>query len=189
MDEDKRKKKNNKKKNKSNKSSKEFVVRREGASLDEIQGLQGRNTSSIINDNIISATELESEKNGHNAHGPAGTSSGEHTTELETRDSEKTEYNVEPFTAKTDEETQEYSETKYIDQRESQLWADCRALRCAGQGIFLWFPVKVIRVDIPSTGFIYFDVGVIYKQLSLSLFEDPPDCHDNISYVPRTALQ
>lgn len=55
--------------------------------------------------------------------------------------------------------------------------------------LFLWFPVKVIRVDIPSTGFIYFDVGVIYKQLSISLFENPPDCHDNISYVPRTALQ
>lgn len=118
MDEDKRKKKNKKKKNKSNKSSEEFAVKAEGASLDEIQGLQGRNTSSIINDKIISATELESEKNGQNAHGPADISSGEHTTELETRDSEKTEYNVEPFTAKTDEETQEYSEMKNALQRE-----------------------------------------------------------------------
>lgn len=118
MDEDKRKKKNKKKKNKSNKSSEEFAVKAEGASLDEIQGLQGRNTSSIINDKIISATELDSEKNGQNAHGPADISSGEHTTELETRDSEKTEYNVEPFTAKTDEETQEYSEMKNALQRE-----------------------------------------------------------------------
>ncbi|XP_020702143.1 uncharacterized protein LOC110113789 [Dendrobium catenatum] len=42
--------------------------------------------------------------------------------------------------------------------------------------LFLWFPVRVIRVDIPSTGVIYFDVGVIYKQFSLSLFETPPDC-------------
>lgn len=42
--------------------------------------------------------------------------------------------------------------------------------------LFLWFPVRVIRVDIPSSGLIYFDVGVIYKQFSLSLFETPPDC-------------
>ncbi|CAA6659822.1 unnamed protein product [Spirodela intermedia] len=40
--------------------------------------------------------------------------------------------------------------------------------------LFLWFPVKGIRVDIPSSGLIYFDVGVIFKQFSLSLFETPP---------------
>ncbi|KAI3989529.1 hypothetical protein MKX01_035291 [Papaver californicum] len=44
------------------------------------------------------------------------------------------------------------------------------------QELFLWFPVNGIRVDIPSSGLIYFDVGVIYKQFSLSLFETPPDC-------------
>ncbi|KAF8391869.1 hypothetical protein HHK36_022209 [Tetracentron sinense] len=42
--------------------------------------------------------------------------------------------------------------------------------------LFLWFPVKGIRVDIPSSGLIYFDVGVIFKQFTLSLFETPPDC-------------
>ncbi|KAG9447434.1 hypothetical protein H6P81_013562 [Aristolochia fimbriata] len=46
----------------------------------------------------------------------------------------------------------------------------------SAQELFLWFPVKGIRVDIPSSGIIYFDVGVIYKQFSLSLFETPPDC-------------
>ncbi|XP_057960945.1 uncharacterized protein LOC131152974 [Malania oleifera] len=46
------------------------------------------------------------------------------------------------------------------------------------QELFLWFPVKGIRVDIPSSGLIYFDVGVIYKRFSLSLFETPPDCVD-----------
>ncbi|XP_077250454.1 uncharacterized protein LOC143889935 [Tasmannia lanceolata] len=46
----------------------------------------------------------------------------------------------------------------------------------SAQELFLWFPVKGIRVDIPSSGLIYFDVGVIYKQFSLSLFETPPDC-------------
>lgn len=46
----------------------------------------------------------------------------------------------------------------------------------SAQELFLWFPVKGIRVDIPSSGLIYFDVGVIDKQFSLSLFETPPDC-------------
>ncbi|OVA18808.1 Protein of unknown function DUF538 [Macleaya cordata] len=46
----------------------------------------------------------------------------------------------------------------------------------SAQELFLWFPVNGIRVDIPSSGLIYFDVGVIYKQFSLSLFETPPDC-------------
>lgn len=46
----------------------------------------------------------------------------------------------------------------------------------SAQELFLWFPVKGIRVDVPSSGIIYFDVGVVYKQFSLSLFETPPDC-------------
>lgn len=44
------------------------------------------------------------------------------------------------------------------------------------QELFLWFPVKGIRVDVPSSGLIYFDVGVVHKQFSLSLFENPRDC-------------
>ncbi|GMY13900.1 hypothetical protein FCV25MIE_09139 [Fagus crenata] len=44
------------------------------------------------------------------------------------------------------------------------------------QELFLWFPVKGIRVDEPSSGVIHFDVGVVDKQFSLSLFESPPDC-------------
>ncbi|CAN6554341.1 hypothetical protein EV1_003730 [Malus domestica] len=46
----------------------------------------------------------------------------------------------------------------------------------SAQELFLWFPVKGIRIDVPSSGIIYFDVGVVYKQFSLSLFETPPDC-------------
>lgn len=46
----------------------------------------------------------------------------------------------------------------------------------SAQELFLWFPVKGIRVDVPSSGLIYFDVGVVFKQFSLSLFESPPDC-------------
>ncbi|KAL6976984.1 hypothetical protein U1Q18_025768 [Sarracenia purpurea var. burkii] len=46
----------------------------------------------------------------------------------------------------------------------------------SAQDLFLWFPVLGIRVDIPSSGLIYFDVGVIRKQFSLSFFETPRDC-------------
>ncbi|CAI9767425.1 unnamed protein product [Fraxinus pennsylvanica] len=46
----------------------------------------------------------------------------------------------------------------------------------AAQELFLWLPVKGIRVDIPSSGLIYFDVGVVFKQFSLSFFETPKDC-------------
>lgn len=42
--------------------------------------------------------------------------------------------------------------------------------------LFLWLPVKDIRVDDPRSGLILFDIGLAHKQLSLSLFEDPPDC-------------
>ncbi|KAL7109986.1 hypothetical protein ACP275_06G209100 [Erythranthe tilingii] len=47
----------------------------------------------------------------------------------------------------------------------------------AAQELFLWLPVKGIQVDIPSSGLIYFDVGVVFKQFSLSFFETPKDCN------------
>ncbi|CAA3014945.1 Hypothetical predicted protein [Olea europaea subsp. europaea] len=43
--------------------------------------------------------------------------------------------------------------------------------------LFLWLLVKDIVVDDPKSGLILFDIGVAHKQLSLSLFEDPPDCN------------
>ena len=46
----------------------------------------------------------------------------------------------------------------------------------SAQDLFMWFTVKEIRVDIPSTGLIYFDVGVVHKQFSLSSFDTPRDC-------------
>ncbi|KAL4278087.1 hypothetical protein GQ457_03G023590 [Hibiscus cannabinus] len=42
--------------------------------------------------------------------------------------------------------------------------------------LFLWLPVKDIIVDDPKSGLILFDIGLAYKQLSLSLFEEPPHC-------------
>ncbi|XP_057800131.1 uncharacterized protein LOC131015728 [Salvia miltiorrhiza] len=47
----------------------------------------------------------------------------------------------------------------------------------AAQDLFLWLPVKSIRVDIPSSGLIYFDVGMVFKQFSLSFFKTPKECN------------
>ncbi|CAM0884290.1 unnamed protein product [Alopecurus aequalis] len=46
----------------------------------------------------------------------------------------------------------------------------------SAQDLFLWFAVKSIRVDVPSTGVIYFDVGVVFKHFPLSVFEASPPC-------------
>lgn len=46
----------------------------------------------------------------------------------------------------------------------------------SAQDLFMWFMVKEIRVDIPSSGLIYFDVGVVHKQFSLASFDTPRDC-------------
>lgn len=56
----------------------------------------------------------------------------------------------------------------------------------SAQDLFLWFPVKEIRVDIPSSGLIYFDVGVVSKQFSLSSFETPRDCLASLNQLIAT---
>ena len=49
--------------------------------------------------------------------------------------------------------------------------------------LFLWLPVKGIIVNDPSSGLILFDIGVAHKQLSLSLFEDPPVCKPQCNFL------
>lgn len=49
-------------------------------------------------------------------------------------------------------------------------------LGISAKDLFLWLPVVAIRVDIPSSGVIYFNVSVVSKQFSLSSFETPRDC-------------
>ncbi|KAK9689048.1 hypothetical protein RND81_09G031300 [Saponaria officinalis] len=56
--------------------------------------------------------------------------------------------------------------------------------------LFIWLPVKEISVNDPMSGIILFDIGMAQKQLSLSLFEDPPSCTEttqqgNINYKGR----
>ncbi|KAJ8622320.1 hypothetical protein MRB53_030849 [Persea americana] len=46
--------------------------------------------------------------------------------------------------------------------------------------LFLWLPVKDIIVDDPTSGLILFDIVVAHKELSLSLFECPPDCRPGL---------
>lgn len=54
--------------------------------------------------------------------------------------------------------------------------------------LFLWLPVKGILVNDPSSGLILFDIGVAHKQLSLSLFEDPPICKPQDQGTLSTSL-
>ncbi|KAK9669552.1 hypothetical protein RND81_13G139000 [Saponaria officinalis] len=43
--------------------------------------------------------------------------------------------------------------------------------------LFVWVSVNEIRVDIPNSGRIHFDLEKgVHKELSLSLFETPADC-------------
>ncbi|CAI0559715.1 unnamed protein product [Linum tenue] len=42
--------------------------------------------------------------------------------------------------------------------------------------LFLWFQVKSIQADVSDSGIICFDVGVVVKKFSVSLFELPKDC-------------
>lgn len=58
----------------------------------------------------------------------------------------------------------------------------------AAEELFLWFSVKGIRVDIPSSGLIYFDVGVVSKQFSLSFFEIPRDCTITNDVLPKDLI-
>ncbi|PSR96321.1 Protein VirD4 like [Actinidia chinensis var. chinensis] len=53
--------------------------------------------------------------------------------------------------------------------------------------LFLWLPVKDIVVYDPKSGLILFDIGVAHKQLSLSLFEDPPDCKPDEGVLEKKA--
>ncbi|XP_078437003.1 uncharacterized protein LOC144707653 [Wolffia australiana] len=46
----------------------------------------------------------------------------------------------------------------------------------AQEELFLWLPVKGVVVPEPDSGVVLLDIGVAHKQLSLSIFEDPPDC-------------
>ncbi|ONK74696.1 uncharacterized protein A4U43_C03F9200 [Asparagus officinalis] len=42
--------------------------------------------------------------------------------------------------------------------------------------LFVWLPVKGIFNKNPESGVILFDIGLAHKQLSMSLFETPPEC-------------
>ncbi|CAA7049179.1 unnamed protein product [Microthlaspi erraticum] len=42
--------------------------------------------------------------------------------------------------------------------------------------LFMWLPVKDITVENPNIGVITIDIGYALKQLSRSVFEEPPKC-------------
>ncbi|KAG5235616.1 DUF538 domain-containing protein [Salix suchowensis] len=81
------------------------------------------------------------------------------------------------------------SEDGYLENRvlfESVVRANLTYLSLSGvvglsqEELFLWLPVRDITVDDPGSGLILFDIGVAHKQLSLSLFEYPPNCKPRV---------
>ncbi|WOK96536.1 hypothetical protein Cni_G05243 [Canna indica] len=48
---------------------------------------------------------------------------------------------------------------------------------------FLWFRIRDIRLNDPSSGIIHVDVGVVDKRYPLSFFEIPPDCSPISAFV------
>ncbi|RAL45559.1 unnamed protein product [Cuscuta campestris] len=44
--------------------------------------------------------------------------------------------------------------------------------------LLFWFDVDEIRVDLPPSGSIYFQVGIINKELDAAQFETVPTCRD-----------
>lgn len=96
-----------------------------------------------------------------------------------------TDFTIDPTTGRFEARLDEACEAKFetqvhYDWNISGTLGDFGEIRklsgVSAQDLFLWFPVTGIRVDVPSSGLIYFDVGVLRKQFSLSSFETPPDC-------------
>lgn len=53
----------------------------------------------------------------------------------------------------------------------------------------LWLNVNEIRVDLPTSGSIYFQVGFINKRLDVKQFETVHDCRDNSLALCGTSLR
>ncbi|CAK8578505.1 unnamed protein product [Lathyrus sativus] len=52
------------------------------------------------------------------------------------------------------------------------------------QRVFIWFNVDEIRVDLPPSDSIYFQVGIINKRLSLDQFKTVRSCRNSIGSSP-----
>ncbi|KAK1280215.1 hypothetical protein QJS04_geneDACA003250 [Acorus gramineus] len=56
--------------------------------------------------------------------------------------------------------------------------------------LFLWFPIKKFVVGEPYEGMVLIDIGMAQKQVSISLFEEPPDCQpsdDGLGFPEKSA--
>uniref|UniRef100_A0A1D1ZCN9 Uncharacterized protein At5g01610 n=1 Tax=Anthurium amnicola TaxID=1678845 RepID=A0A1D1ZCN9_9ARAE len=53
------------------------------------------------------------------------------------------------------------------------------------QRLFLWFGVDEIKVDLPPSDYIYFEVGWITKRLPIDDFRNVHSCQDRTTYGAR----
>lgn len=49
---------------------------------------------------------------------------------------------------------------------------------------FIWVDVTGMEVDLPSSDYIYFKVGIISKKIEISWFETVPTCKDKLGKEP-----
>ncbi|KAK7247103.1 hypothetical protein RIF29_41980 [Crotalaria pallida] len=56
------------------------------------------------------------------------------------------------------------------------------------QRLFLWLNVDEIRVDLPPSNSIYFQVGLINKKLSVDQFETVHSCRDSVTSSPCAGI-
>ncbi|XP_059628804.1 uncharacterized protein LOC132271443 [Cornus florida] len=57
------------------------------------------------------------------------------------------------------------------------------------QRFFLWFDVDEIRVDLPPSDSIYFQVGIINKKLDVDQFKTLHSCRDKVSVLCGQSLK
>ncbi|XP_045821170.1 uncharacterized protein LOC123914183 [Trifolium pratense] len=56
------------------------------------------------------------------------------------------------------------------------------------QRVFIWFNVDEIKVDLPPSNSIYFQVGIINKKLSVDQFKTVHSCRNSLGSSPCSSI-
>ncbi|KAK2384247.1 hypothetical protein QL285_071611 [Trifolium repens] len=56
------------------------------------------------------------------------------------------------------------------------------------QRVFIWFNVDEIRVDLPPSNSIYFQVGIINKKLNVNQFKTVHSCRNSLGSSPCSSI-
>ncbi|MED6130764.1 hypothetical protein PIB30_003788 [Stylosanthes scabra] len=75
-----------------------------------------------------------------------------------------------------------YYETKITGKLSYGSITDLKGIQV--QRLFIWFNVDEIRVDLPPSDNIYFQVGIINKKLDVDQFKTVRSCRDSLTASP-----